>query len=545
MIRFANFTFDPDRVGLAHQGETVQLEPQALRLLEYLITHRERIVPKEELIDEIWDGRAVTDAALNTRIRSLRRALGDDGRQQSMIRTFPRRGFQFVAPVETTEALPPKAKSNALRLPVLAAALCVALLALVTLWHYSTSEPVSGQKPSIAVLRLENLTPDEADQYLVDGLTEDLTIHLSRYRELFVISSATVFSYDNADSVPLDIARDLGVAYGLRGSLRRDGDRIRVTSELIDMADAKTVWTEQFETDQTGIFEMQDQITRAIVGQLVPEIMQSGVERLSERPTNDMGAWDLYLKARAEQAVFSKEGQEEALWLTGLATAADPEFAAAHSLAARALGTLFFFGWADDPPSALEDATTSAKRAIALDPSDAQAHAALGYIYRFTGEAEPAITSLERAKSLNPNSARIRLELAHTLDWFRLQERALPEIETAIRLSPRDPLLSNMFFYKGHILFHLERYEEALTAASDLQTVATSKTWLVFHHLLRAAIYARMNRAGDAKKSVDEALAINPKLSLSAMQRQFDGSKNHPENRRIWLASLKDAGLPP
>ena len=164
--------------------------------------------------------------------------------------------------------------------------------------------------------------------------------------------------------------------------------------------------------------------------------------------------------------------------------------------------------------------------------------------FLFTGEADPAIANLERAVSLNPNDARIRLELAHTFDWFRMQERALPEIEMAIRLSPRDPMLQNMYFYKGHILFHLGRHEEALDAARQLGSVATSNTWRMFHHLLRAANLAEIDRTQEAREAVQLALSINPKLSISTMRRQFAGSKNHPENRKIWLASLKKAGVP-
>jgi len=226
------------------------------------------------------------------------------------------------------------------------------------------------------------------------------------------------------------------------------------------------------------------------------------------------------------------------------AIARDPDFAAAYSLQARALGTIFFFQWSDTPQDTLVAATEAARRAISLDDRDAQAHAALGYIYRFTGDAEPAIANLERAVMLNPNDARIRLELAHTYDWFRMQDLALPQIEMAINLSPRDPMLQNMYFYKGHILFHLGRHEEAIEAAHQLGAVATSNTWRVFHHLLRAANLTELNRGEEASKAIEAALLINPKLSLSAMRRQFAGSKNHPENRKLWLESLKNAGMP-
>jgi TolB-like protein/Flp pilus assembly protein TadD len=543
MYRFLDFQLDPTQ-GLQRGGEPVALEPQALQLLEFLVRNRDRIVSKQEIIDEIWAGAAITDAALNTRIRSVRKALGDTAASSDYIKTFPKRGFQFVAPVASDD--PPERITQASKRGVFVAgalfALAVAMLSL-SIFADRQRLPDTG-KPSLAVVQFDNIGDERTGQYFVDGLTDDLIAHLSRNRELFVVSSATMFSYAKDQATPIEIARDLGVGYVVRGSVRRADGQMRVSGELIDVNSAQTIWAEVFERQVTDVFDVQDEISRAIAGQLLPEIYQSGEARSQEKPTEDMGAWDLYLRGRARQAVFSQEAQRDAVTFAQSAIAADPEFAAAHSLLARALGTIFFFQWSDTPQDTLIAATEAAKRAIELDDQDAQAHAALGYIYRFTGEADPAIANLERAVALNPNDARIRLELAHTYDWFRMQDRALPEIEMAIRLSPRDPMLQNMYFYQGHILFHLERYEEALDAARQLGTVATSNTWRLFHHLLSAATLAEMGRQDDAQEAVKDALEINPKLSISAMRRQFAGSKNHPENRRIWLASLQKAGVP-
>jgi len=546
MYRFEEFQFDPSGAGLTQNGKPVSLEPQAIRLLEFLIQHRDRIVSKDELIDEIWEGRAITDAALNTRIRAVRRALGDAASAPRFIKTFSKRGFQFVASLSDETATPASSASAYPRRYWFAA--LFGLAAIIAAIGYALlgtkQEEAIAKQPSLAVLQFESLVGAGSTQYFVDGLTYDLIAHLSRYRELFVVSQATMFSYERESTTPVEIARELGVGYVVRGSVRRDGERVRVSSELIDIDANETIWAESFDRQLTDIFDVQDEISQAIAGQLLPEIIQSGSERLGERPTEDMGAWDLYLRGRAQQAVYAKSTQLEAIEFAKQAIDRDSEFAAAHSLLARALGTMFFFQWAENPQDTLISATEAAKRAIELDDRDPQAHAALGYLYRFTGEAGPAISNLERAVTLNPNDARIRLELAHTLDWFRLQERALPQIELALKLSPRDPLLQNMYFYKGHILFHLKRHEEALEAARQLGAVATSKTWRVFHHLLRAANLIELDRRKDALTAIDAAMAINPGLSISAMKRQFSGTKNHPENRRVWLASLKKAGLP-
>ncbi len=543
MYRFLEFQLDPTQ-GLNRCGEPVALEPQALQLLEFLVRNRDRIVSKQEIIDEIWGGAAITDAALNTRIRSVRKALGDTAASSVYIKTFPKRGFQFVAPV-ASDGLPERITQAPKRGFLVAGVLLALAIAMLSLSIFADRQrlPDTG-KPSLAVVQFDNIGDERTGQYFVDGLTDDLIAHLSRNRELFVVSSATMFSYAKDQATPIEIARDLGVGYVVRGSVRRADGQMRISGELIDVGSAETIWAEVFDRQLTDVFDVQDEISRAIAGQLLPEIYQSDEARSQEKPTEDMGAWDLYLRGRARQAVFSQEAQQDAVTFAQSAIAADLEFAAAHSLLARALGTIFFFQWSDSPQDTLIAATEAAKRAIELDDQDAQAHAALGYIYRFTGEADPAIANLERAVALNPNDARIRLELAHTYDWFRMQDLALPEIEMAIRLSPRDPMLQNMYFYQGHILFHLERYEEALDAARHLGAVATSNTWRLFHHLLSAATLAEMGRQDDAQEAVNDALEINPKLSISAMRRQFAGSKNHPENRRIWLASLQRAGVP-
>ena len=204
----------------------------------------------------------------------------------------------------------------------------------------------------------------------------------------------------------------------------------------------------------------------------------------------------------------------------------------------------FFYQWTDDRIRTLDEAITSAKTAISLDKNDAGGYAALGYVYRYTGDETSSLANLERATFLNPSDANIKLEYAHTLDWFRHQKKGLLEINRAIKLSPRDPRLENIFFYKAHMQFHLFEFENSLITTKAMSGVLTSDTWRVFYHLIRAANQAQLNRDLAAKQSVEAALKINPKLTISAMRKRFEGSKNHPENRRFWLASLEKAGIP-
>ncbi|MEO1189655.1 MAG: hypothetical protein AAFW60_11335, partial [Pseudomonadota bacterium] len=261
-------------------------------------------------------------------------------------------------------------------------------------------------------------------------------------------------------------------------------------------------------------------------------------------PTENLRAWDLYLRARAAQAEYSAEGQKEAILLAGLAIRQDPLFAGPHALRARARGLMFFNQWLDETEANLEEAIADARTAVRLQPNSPAAYAALGYVYRLTGDATQSIANLTRARELNPNDANIRLELAHTLDWFRQQDLALPEIREALRLSPRDPRLQVMLFYKAHILFHLGQYQDSLAAADEMSGAISSDFWRVFYHLVRAANLAHLGREEDAQMAIDRARTVNPNLSLSQIKRRFEGSNNHPENRRAWLEALEQAGLP-
>lgn len=399
-------------------------------------------------------------------------------------------------------------------------------------------------KPSIAVLPFDDLSDDPAQAYFANGLTEDLITNLSLYRELMVISRESTFAYTGEEVDVRAVGHDLGVAFVVEGSVQREQDQVRVNVRLVDAASGEQLWAERFDRQLTDIFAVQDEITQNVAGRLLPEVTQASVARAQHTPTENLRAWDLFLRARAAQEVYNLESQTEAIRLARLAIEQDPDFAGPYSLIARAQGLLFFYQWADIPEESLDEAIENAKTAIRLDASDAEAYAALGYVYRLTGDDAQAIANLSRAAELNPNSANIRLELAHTLDWFRQQERALPEILEALRLSPRDPRLQVMLFYKAHILFHLGRYEESLDAADEMSAAISAEYWQIFYHLVRAADFAQLGRSEEALAEIERARALNPGLSLAAIERRFEGSHNHPDNRRAWLDALRLAGMP-
>lgn len=400
------------------------------------------------------------------------------------------------------------------------------------------------QKPSVAVLPFKNLSPDSADDYFVEGITEALITNLSLQRQLFVIGLGSTQRYQDDDVAVELVGRELGVDELVEGSIQRSEGRIRVNVQLVDASTGQTLWAQRFDSRIDDIFAIQDEITSAIAGQLLSEIDTAQIERRRDVPTADLDAWDLYLRAKHAQSIYTADRQAEAIRLARLAIAKDATFAAPHSLLARALGTQVFYQWTPNPDAVLEVALGAARSAIRLDPKDGVAHAALGYLYRLYGEGERAIANLDRAAQLNPNDATIRVELAHTLDWFREQKRALPQIEEAIRLSPRDVRMEMMLFYKAHILFHLGEHKASLDAAREMGGVITSPSWQALYHLIRAANFASLNEMERARTAIADVRAIQPALSLAAIRRRFEESNNHPANRKAWLSALRKAGLP-
>lgn len=543
IYQFDRFTLDTEEYLLTRDSERLAPEPRVFDVLVYLLENRDRIVSKDELIEALWEGRIITDSALNTCIRSVRRTLSDDREKQAYIRTFPKRGFQFVGKLNPDTAHTAES-GRKFFLPALA----LVVLGFVAVAGYKflslPDDSLASNRPSIAVLDFDHSASTDKQRYFTEGLVEELVFSLSRYRELFVISRNSSRLFSDGQFSPQEISRELGAEYIVDGQVRYDGDNIRVSAQLIDGNTGQQLWSTQINRPQGEIYTLQSELAFLVAGQLFPELVRVDSEKNRINPPEVLDAWALYHKARTKQAVYQKEMQGEAIHWAEMALIRDPNLAAAHGVIARAKGVQFFYGWSDDRQLTLEEAIASAKQAINMDSNDAGGYAALGYIYRYTGDETSALANLKRATMLNPGDANIRLEYAHTLDWFRHQEQGLSEIIQAIKLSPRDPRLENMLFYKAHMQFHLHQYEASLETTNLMSGALTSETWRMFYHLIRAANQAQLNQQQAAAQSVEAALRINPKLSISAMGKQFESSKNHPENRRFWLESLEMAGIP-
>ncbi|TMJ83234.1 MAG: hypothetical protein E6G79_11715 [Alphaproteobacteria bacterium] len=257
--RFEDHVLDTSRRELWRGEELLAVEPQVFDLLVFLISNRDRVVSKEDLINAVWSGRIVSDSTLASRINAVRRAIGDNGREQRLIRTGARRGFRFVAPIEETDkSRTPGFASQAV----------------------DQDRPVTPlDKPSIAVLPFTNLSGDPDQEYFVDGVVEEIITAISRVRWLFVIARNSSFTYKGKAVDVKRVARELGVRYVLEGSLRRSRDRVRITGQLIDTSTGAHIWADHIDSALDDIFELQDRVASSVVGAIEPKLRQSEIAK--------------------------------------------------------------------------------------------------------------------------------------------------------------------------------------------------------------------------------------------------------------------------
>ena len=363
---FEDCVLDTDKRELRRRGEDpVSITPQVFDLLEYLILNRERVVSKDDLIDAIWKGRIVSDAAVTTRLNAARSAIGDSGEAQRLIKTLPRKGFRFVVAVQEMSEPSCVAQADAPEPPRPALAL--------------------PEKPSVAVLPFVNLNGDPEHAYLADGIVEDVITELSRFSELFVIAWNSSFQYKGKAIDVRQVGRELGVRYVLQGSVRRGSDRIRISAQLIDAATGVHRWAERYDRTLEGVFAVQDDVVRTIVAILAAQVRMAETERTRAKPPSNWQAYDYYLQAADAYVAWLRtlavEHIYEARRLLQRSLGIDPNYARSYAVLANTYMPVWYNQLDADflNPSALDQAHRFARRAVEIDPNLPEAHAQLGF----------------------------------------------------------------------------------------------------------------------------------------------------------------------
>ncbi len=340
LLAFGDYRLDIDRRELRRDNEIISLEPKAFDLLTYLVRHRHRVVSKDDLLQEVWGGRIVSEAALTTRINAVRRALGDNGTAQRLVRTVTRKGIRFIGEVtELSEAATPAPVQMTDTVPLL-------------------------NKPSIAVLPFQNMSGDPDQEYFTEGIVEEITTTIARFPWLLVIARNSASTYRGVAVDVKQVARELGVRYVLEGSVRKAGNQVRITGQLIATATAAHIWADRFDGALDNIFELQDRIASGVIGAIEPKLRLAEMARACRKPTESLDAYDLYLRAQSQSNKRSKDGLAESVRLAHQALELDPGYGPAMARIALSRSMQAIREWIPLSGPEVEEGIRMARQAI-------------------------------------------------------------------------------------------------------------------------------------------------------------------------------------
>jgi adenylate cyclase len=393
-------------------------------------------------------------------------------------------------------------------------------------------------KPSIAVLPFQNMSGDPEQEYFADGIVEDIITALSRFKSFFVIARNSSFT-DKGRAVDIrQVGRELGVRYVLEGSIRKSGNRVRITGQLIEAATGNHVWADRFEGSLEDVFDLQDKITETVVGAIEPSLTMAEIRRSSFKPTNSLDAYDLYLRALSHHYVQTRESLDEALRLLDKAIALDPDYAFAKAFAAFIYALRHTQRW-----TTLDDISKGgrlAQEALASSRDEPTTIAFAAHpLAMLTRDYDTALAAMDRAVYLNPNSAQILLRSAHLRNFVSDTDRSIDEFMRSIRLSPADPEIGYAFGGLAYAFLIKGDYEKALDYAR--RSVREMPRWVGAWGGVVAAL-VKTDRLQEAQEAAQRLLLLSPHFSASAVRRGYM-FRDEPVREMLYDAYRK-AGLP-
>ncbi|WFU42790.1 winged helix-turn-helix domain-containing protein [Bradyrhizobium sp. CB82] len=488
------YTFGPFRLDtgakiLFRETEPTGLGQRAVALLCALIERAGTPVSKDTLVEATWPGLAIEDSNLTVQIAALRRVFNEAAGATDWIETLPRRGYRYVGPPVAIETPPGET---------------------------SAPTPVAftaANKASVAVLPFANLNNDPDQEYFADGMVEDIITGLSRSKLLFVISRNSSFTYKGRAVDIKRVSRELGVRYVLEGSVRKAGKRVRVTGQLIDASTDAHIWADKFDSDLEDIFDLQDRLTSSVIGAMSPQLERAEIERARRKPTENLQAYDYYLRSKFSIYQWTRKGSDEALRMTKLAIALDPAFAVAYASGANIFGQRKGFGWTEDAAKERAESRQLVERAVQLDQDDplVLAHAAHVYSYMLE-EPETGSALAARAVALDRNLAMARLWGGWAQLYLGNHDAAIDQFSAALRLSPIDPHLFIPQTGMAFAHFFAGRHDDALslaTSAIQRQPNFSGAQRILMSSLAMAGRIAEARRVCDAVLQSDSTLRIS------------------------------------
>jgi len=387
-------------------------------------------------------------------------------------------------------------------------------------------------RPSIAVMPFANLSGRSDQDYLSDGIAEDIIVNLAKFRELFVIARNSSFTFKGRVATPQQIASDLGVRYLLEGSVRPSEQRIRITADLVDARTGREVWGEQYDRNLGDIFSIQDEVTRLIVTTLAGEIDDAELHRIDQGDAPDLEAYEFFLRGQQAFYRYSRESNVAAQHMYGKAVEIDPGFSRAYAALSRTYHYDWQFSWSELSARSLDRAYDLAREAVVTDEFNARAHTELGFVYLFQREHERARSELQRGLALNPNDADTMAQLS-AVEVYTDPERALALIKDAMRLNPHYP--DWYLWYLGDAYYALKQYKEVIKAIELMRNPTAGRRLL-------AASYAQLGRLQEARWQAERILTADPAFSVGAFVAKLP--ETDPDRLADFAEGLRKAGLP-
>jgi adenylate cyclase len=447
-------------------------------------------------------------------------------------------------PTKATGEAEPKLKRRKLALAVLTSVLVLA--AAVGVFNFYLRPPPSkptpeekptlelSDKPSIAVLPFSNLSGEREQEYFSDGVTNDIITDISKFHELVVIASNTVFTYKGKPVDIKEVGRELGVRYVLEGSVQKGADKVRINAQLIDASTGSHLWAERYDRDLKDLFSVQDEIVQTIVTTLAVKIGSLERERAMRKDTENLEAYDYVLRGGEYLRTRTRATNIKAEEMFTKAIELDPSYTTAYVGLGLRHVLRVAYGWTEFPAQALQQAHDLAQKALSLDESHAGAHSLLGNVYVYRGQHELAISELQRAIELNPNDAFSRRYLGMVMLWSSRPDDAIQAYKTALRYDPRTAAGTHMFLGLGYYL--KGQYDAAI---STIERGVARHPDFVGNHIALAAAYAQAGRSEEAARAGEKVLRLDPFFEVESYGTVF----RNPADREHIRAGLRKAGL--
>jgi TolB-like protein len=476
-ITFGPFNLDRQRGQLLREGRPVAVSSKGLKLLETLIGSTGQVLTKTDLMQAAWGDTAVEESNLSVQIAALRKQLGPNADGGDWIVTIPRVGYRFVGLAVQQQAAEPEPQ--------------------LTEREY---------RPSIAVLPFVNSNGEKEQEYLADGITEDIITALIRFRWFSVIARNSSFAYKSKSIDVKQIARDLDVQYLLEGSVRRSGQKIRIFVQLVEATSGKHIWAERYDLELADVFAIQDEIAERVAGAIEPELLKTEGVQAVARHTGNMTAWDLVRRGTWHFHQVTRDNHLKARELFRQACNLDPELPEAHLWLGRVNAGVVPYGWSDNPDADLQEGTTAALRAIQLDERNPYSHYALAIVSAYAEKFDQSISAAKKAIEISPSFALGHLVLGMALLFSGRAAEATAPLEYGLRLSPYDP--QNFVWFNLLALARLfsRRAEAGLEAAT--RALQVRPNWWTSLEVL-VCCYATLGKWDEARRYAQQMATVS------------------------------------